>query len=358
MVVPVIPAATKHERVIHKTIVYSDTVLNLNSLGKNLKITSIHDIAESSLNDCLTTIFNANPNVTFNTIQYSRQNKKVYFYADTYISTSEWEEQKYHTQSPLISPSTLVDELNNICTQPDTESIDYISIYDLLVTIRKHAAEKYELKDEYKSKINALLKSRFYDSFVSIHDFNDSAINISVHMHNRFEKFYFTKQYGDFFISKSTTSLYADDILSLIGAKVSELHEKLIALPKISSMFIGCFSDNFLISISAENVYLDTVNQNFHLSSKNISSFDPDYSTIRFSCDCNSLSVNNFVKGKEKLIFKKVFVKIHDLPKDIQDELYEVRVKQLEEQTIKRMEEAKKQRRLATIRKFFPFIKG
>lgn len=357
-VTPVITATTHHERVIHKTIVYNDTVLNLNSLGKNLKLTSIYDIEESSLNDCLTTIFNANPDVTFNTIQYSRLLKKVYFYADAYISTSEWEEKKYHTQSPPISAPTLVDELDNICMQEDTKSIDCISIYDLLVTIRKHAEKKHALENEYKSKINALLKDRFYDSYVCIHGFDDSEIKISVYMHGKWENFYFTKQYDDFFISKSTSSLYADDILSLIGTKVSELHEKFLALPKIPSMSISCLNHNFDTYLSEENVYLYSNVQDFHLHSKHVSSFDHDYSTILFSCDCNSLAVNNFVKGKEELIFKKVFVKIHDLPKDIQDELYEVRVQQLEEQTAKRMEESKKQRRLATIRKFFPFIKG
>jgi len=51
--VPFVP----HTAVINKTIVYSDTVLQLKDLGSNLIVTSIRDVSESSLEDCLKTIF-------------------------------------------------------------------------------------------------------------------------------------------------------------------------------------------------------------------------------------------------------------------------------------------------------------
>lgn len=78
MFIPIVPFVP-HTTVINKTIVYSDTVLSVNDSGNNLKVTSISNVNESSLEKCLKTIFESNPNVIFNTIQYSKNDKKVRF---------------------------------------------------------------------------------------------------------------------------------------------------------------------------------------------------------------------------------------------------------------------------------------
>lgn len=76
--------------VLNKTIVYSDTVLPLKDLGSNLKVSTISDVGEYSLERCLKIIFESNPNVVFNTIQYSKNDNKVYFYTNQEISTREY----------------------------------------------------------------------------------------------------------------------------------------------------------------------------------------------------------------------------------------------------------------------------
>ena len=63
-VVPIIPNTT----VVNKTIVYSDTVLPLKDKGNNLKISSV-EVSEYEMEYCLKTIFESNPNVTFNTLR-------------------------------------------------------------------------------------------------------------------------------------------------------------------------------------------------------------------------------------------------------------------------------------------------
>ena len=84
-IMPYVPH-TKRTKVINKTIVYSDTILPLKDIGSHLKVTSISNIGEHSLESCLTIIFQSNPNVVFNTIQYSRNDKKVYFYTNQEIT--------------------------------------------------------------------------------------------------------------------------------------------------------------------------------------------------------------------------------------------------------------------------------
>ena len=78
MFVPVVP----HTRVENNTIVYSDTVLPLKDLGNNLRVNSISNVGEYSLENCLKTVFKSNPDVVFNTIQYCKEKKRVIFYTD------------------------------------------------------------------------------------------------------------------------------------------------------------------------------------------------------------------------------------------------------------------------------------
>ena len=103
-----------HTTVINKTIVYSDTVLSLKDLGSNLKVTSISNVDESSLEDCLKIIFKSNPNVIFNTIQYSKNNNKVYFYTDKEISTKEYKDNKFTKYKPITSTTEILEEIKRV----------------------------------------------------------------------------------------------------------------------------------------------------------------------------------------------------------------------------------------------------
>ena len=110
MYVPVI----SRKNVINQTIIYSDTVLSLNELGDNIKISTIYDVKEFELESCLKIIFESNPDVIFNTIQYSQANKKVYFYTNKEISSKSWENSKITKHKPLASPKLLLEELKNV----------------------------------------------------------------------------------------------------------------------------------------------------------------------------------------------------------------------------------------------------
>ena len=68
-----------HTTVVNKTIVYSDTVLPLKDAGSNLKVTSISNVSEFSLESCLKKILESNPNVVFNTINIQKTIKKFIF---------------------------------------------------------------------------------------------------------------------------------------------------------------------------------------------------------------------------------------------------------------------------------------
>ena len=54
-----------------KNILYNDTVLKLDDLGSNIKLTTIPEVGEYSLESCINTILEANSHIIFNTIQYN-----------------------------------------------------------------------------------------------------------------------------------------------------------------------------------------------------------------------------------------------------------------------------------------------
>lgn len=89
MFVPIIPVLP-NTNIVNRNIVYNDTVLSIKELGENIKVSTISDVSEFSLEKCLKIIFESNPDVVFNTIQYSRKNKKVYFYTNKDISINKW----------------------------------------------------------------------------------------------------------------------------------------------------------------------------------------------------------------------------------------------------------------------------
>lgn len=64
---------------------------------------------------------------------------------------------------------------------------------------------------------------------------------------------------------------------------------------------------------------------------------------------CNSNIIIEGIKGKENEILKRIYVNISDCPIWSQERLLEIRKNQLE---------MKKQKRLALIKKVFPFIKN
>ena len=151
MFIPIVP----HTTVINKTIVYSDTVLNLKDLGDNIKVTSISDVDEFSFEFCLKKVFESNPGVTFNTIQYSKENKKIYFYTNNNISTKEWEDSKKVYLKPLSSPGSILEEIKSVLNMEINKESDCISLYDVYNLIKN----KYDQLENVKSfhKISSII---------------------------------------------------------------------------------------------------------------------------------------------------------------------------------------------------------
>lgn len=160
---PFIPTAwssmCSNINIINKTIVHSDTVLNLKDLGENVKVTEVSGISKDDLEKFLDIIFKNNKDVLFNTVQYSEEKKKVWIYADQILNTKCWEERNLRKYK-YADPNNLIEYLKNIIEDPDAYTNKDSS--SIIKPIPVSEDQKYVSIDTI-NKIQMRKTRRFYD---------------------------------------------------------------------------------------------------------------------------------------------------------------------------------------------------
>lgn len=351
--------------IINKNIVYSDTVLPLKDTGNNLKVTSISNVSKFSLEECLKIIFESNPDVVFNTIQYSKKDKTVYFYTDQEISIKQYEESKVTKYEPITSRPQILEEMKKTLTSNKIKNSDCVSIYDVLVLTTKMSNNYETLVKKYDEHIKYLIKQEFgINSNIIIYNFNYDKNELMVgfkYYSDNYDEITFKKNENDLFISKTET-YRAKDILETVGTELSQLYDEFIKYSSYKKDYIfrvKPVNSNFLVNMTPNGVGIGVLVPNRILTYD----FKLDFYSVtnRYGYDCNSTLIIDAFKGNEDKIFKRIFVKIEDCPKWCQEELYEIRKNQLEEeQKIEdkiKQQEIRKQKRLELTRRIFPFIK-
>ena len=366
-------------RIENKTIVYSDTVLPLKELGNNLKVSTVSGVGEYSLERCLQTIFESNPNVVFNTIQYSKNNKKVYFYTNQEISTKEYEDSKVTNYKPLTTSTEILEETKKILLAEKNKDNDVVSLFDVsLLLKRKDRKYKHE-KDKFEDVLDEIVKSKFCDDSAIINygiDYETKELKIGFKRWRSgdYEKIYFSEKNDELYIAKSE-SHYAKELFSVTSHILTKLYSDLMQYADYQDTNKGKYAihavnSDFLVNVwkYGVEIYVKTPNTHF---SNDFELNSPAYDN-RYDLECNSSIVLDAIRNQEQEIFKRLYVKIDDCPEWCQDELYVIRQNQLinerkqeeerllEEQRIadeKKYQEMKKQKRLELVRKVFPFIK-
>lgn len=377
--------AKRINKEVNKTIVYSDTVLPIKDLGKNIIVTTLENIDESSFESCLSTIFESNANTIFNTIQYSKSEKKIYFYTDQKISTKKWEDRNVVNYKPITRKTGILEGINKILSSKPNENSDCISLYDISKLIERKYQNFAEYKKQIENQIKNIMKKKYPECIIFIsgisglnYEKNELEICFSKKCFrlDDYEDIIFSKKDDDLYLKRSESNI-GKEILYEAGNILSELYDELL---KYKDFFTereyGIIVQNsiFSVDISGNQVRFLVENLEFELSYGNGLY---DYKYYHY---CNSNTIINAIKGNEDKIFKKVFVKINDCPKWIQSDLYKIKQKQFEEeqQRIKKLEELEKQKqleeqqkaeeerkiaeeknqkRLTLKRRFFPFSK-
>lgn len=377
-IVPVVPHTT-HTTVVNKTIVYSDTVLPVKDLGNNLKVSTISDVSEYSLERCLQIIFESNPNVVFNTVQYSKNDKKVYFYTNQEITIREYEESKFIKYKPITSSSEILEETKSVLLAEKNNSSDCISLFDVAQLLKKLRHNYDMVEERYKSQFKSIIKNAFGDSSsIVIYDFDYKKkllrIGFKRWSSGDYDEISFAKQNDDLYIVKSEC-WHDKEVFAALSSGLSKLYDELISFADYKDDANAKYdtksvNSSFGVDIShyGAGIFVKSQGNSY---SNNFKLFSPSYDN-KYSIECNSSIVNETFKNKEPEIFKRIFVKIDDCPEWSQAMLYETRqnqlaeerrleeARQLERQKIEeeiQRREAKKQKRLELKRKIFPFLK-
>lgn len=367
---------TTNTTMVNETIVYSDTVLPVKDLGSNIKVSTISDVSEDSLESCLKIILESNSNVVFNTIQYSKNDKKIYFYTNEEISIEAWKNSKVSTYKPITKSSEILEEVKNILVCEPNKDNSCISLYDLSQLIKKKYYEYERDRTSLDGHFSYVIESEYGDSSsIVVYGFNyydkgEFSIGFAVNYLEDYDKIVFAKNDGDLYVKKSESSR-GNDILFLLGDGLSQLYDKLIKYRDFEEQHNYSFksvNSNFLIDVDYTAVGIVVKSQ----SNEFINCFKLAYQSDKYFYDCNSNTIISALKGRESELFKRIFVKIIDCPQWSQPILYEMRQNQLDEEkrreeeelrTRQRIEEeaqrreAKKQKRLELARKIFPFLK-
>jgi len=360
--IPIFVPHFRDENVINKDIIYSDTVLPLKDLGSNLKVTTLSNVSEISLENCLNIIFKNNPDVVFNTIQYSRNDEKVYFYTDKEISTKEYEELGVFNYKPINSKDEILKEIEKLLISDEIKDSDCISLLDLSILFKGIRYDFNNIQEKYKEIIKTKLN---YFTFISFNfDYESKTLQLTFYEENgTCNKVYFSKKNGDLHVSKSI-NFNSTEILGKIGFIISNLYDDFIVFSDYNDRnsykkLVIPVNSNFNIDIDYGKISIFVRNEE-NLFDKDFNLYTNDFDNL-YLLECNSNVINEVVNVCKEEIFRKIFVKISDCPNWCQSLLYEFRINQLikqqkiEEEIIKK--EAKKQKILEIKRKIFPFFK-
>lgn len=316
----------------NKTILYQDTVLNLKDLGENIKISSLY-VREEDLQECLDIVLKNNSDVVFNTIQYSKNDQKVYFYTNEELDFSEWYNRNKKEIKPLDNKESIINGIENaITTKPTCESISlnkYMEICSLCY--KKHK----DLKEEYERKIESTLNA----STVSIFSYSNDCVKVYVVLDGKYSKDadYKFKLLDDDIQIIETEGETDSNIMQEIGVYVKEFLHNTLSLCD--------FYDDVSITIYGYHIWYDHFFNKFYLcplhklDHLNIE-FDLS-NNMNYEINCNSLSITEYVNKNINKIKNNFTIPVTKLPSYVRNELQkeEERRKKEEKKKIKREEE-------------------
>ena len=288
--------------------------------------------------------------------------------SDSEITTKVYEECKFTSYKPITSRTEILEEVKRVLITEKNKNNDCISLYDVLILLRKLYNEYDNIEKRCKNRCNYIVKSKIHqDSSVIFYglDYEKQLLHISFNKYcsSDWKDIYFSKRNGDLYVVKSECC-WTDEVFSALSSCLSEMYDELLKYNDYKDYKFVKYNrkpvnSNFNVKISYHGIYISVKDfENRYMNELEL--FAPSHKNS-YELMCNSSVVNGAIKGKEEEIFKRIYVKISDCPEWSQDMLYKIRQNQLEEeQRIEdeiKYKQMKKQKRLELTRKIFPFLK-
>ena len=354
--------------IINNKIVFNDSVLPLKDEDSTLKLSTIENVNQYSLERCIKTIFEHNLDATFHTVQYSKANEKVYFYADRLLEKKEWYDISTTKHKPLNSEKEILQEIKNVLNLSINKNSDCISLYEISNLLLIYNKKFDDFKKEHENAIVQELKKEYSScNFCSLffkypwrQSDNDHSLDLTFWPYDGKKcETTFIKKNNSLTIKKSNNDYYDTDILKLAGDIISGAYDGYLKfydfknqhktnIKPINSNFYVSISDSFVI-IKDLNKFLDDTTNQIYASLSNTEH------EIKYRYKTKNNNIISICQNNEKEIFKRIFVKIEDCPKWMQEELFCRRQNELteERQTNQQSEKEPNPQKKLSIKNFF-----
>ncbi|MBE5812911.1 MAG: hypothetical protein E7314_04570 [Clostridiales bacterium] len=269
-----------------------------------------------------------------------------------------------------VEASVIMEAVEKVFYNQDCLLPEHISLFEVLSIYREAKIDKEIYQKGMQNRIDEKVKSINPDYYAQLDDFDYEENKICLSINNvnsqKTTKFYYQKNNGIIELckvaGKKRTSL--DDLLGLIRPELDDFYEYFSDTKEIFNQhFYSMQSVNsiFIINLTDHCMFV-SYDKRFITSDFNIVAF---YSNNeKMYCQCKFNEINTALVAREEEFVRKIFVKISDCPKWMQDSLFLARREKLQEiekakQAEKMMQEklAKKQKRREFWKKIFPFIK-
>ena len=345
--------------------------------------TSISGIKEEQIEECVSKIVESNTDTHFNLIQYSKRDRRIYFYTNSLISTKAWVPPKSSPPRIIMTKVDVLEEIKKVLLDEKKEDNSCISIYDRddiislteVIKLARIKKKEYErVKDLYEDKLKVLYSSKEGTSshiFISDFDFDTNELKIAFTPYSLGEYTYirFKKENdGDMKGRRESGYRDLDEIMVLCGETISEAYDKLQEFKdfkKQRNRELRPINSRFIIDVDNYGVEIKSSSNVFKLIFRSYSEED--------KYECNSQDVISCIKGKEMEFAKKIIVRIEDCPEWMHGNLYSIREKEIKKikcererlekkrqrEVEKNMKQQATQEKVKQLkRKIFPFFKN
>lgn len=350
-VVPFIP----NLKIVNKKILYSDEELNVKN--KSLEVTILEDINEDELHICIEEILSTNLDLEFDTIQYSKQTKKLYIYSNKKLYL---EKEKEYKKTNIDLNYNMVGELTRLSVESSNYENDTISLWTVVDLIRNSRDVLAKIKQNYKEDfIKYLVSNGLHPESIYFNHKGDSIELSSSNMINAWENVYISQEDNKIKIQRQnklydglTEDTYKNEITDEIIQYVIDNYKVCLTQENIynlSPCYFSCINTGINARMQCDGtvtLWFDRfIDRTQKLLAPKIDRgevcFEPIYQE---TIDIFQLKIFPFGEElKYKLItsdfeedfdydkiIKNIYVKIESCPKELQEKLYEHRQNELE----------------------------
>jgi len=221
--------------------------------------------------------------------------------------------------------NNLLEEVKVVLRNENNDK-DYISICSIYKIIKKLRNDYEYTKSYYSNLFSDILKRYGISNKCIVNNFDFINYEISVFVENKNkESEELNVSYKDNRVNmRCTGSLDKNKIIKLLGLDLYDLYEQFMKYHEMYSCYVSSLStdnENFLVDIDKYGVSLRDNNNKLQLS---LYTFSDNY--CYDSCDSE---VRDIILGNEEELFKRIFVKIEELPLCIRQMLYMYREEEL-----------------------------